>query len=109
MTHASIHHKPSATAKTMTGPRRVSASAAARRASDNQTSPRERTTAQGTQVPGGTAGILSTVPPARPQISVVLPCLDEEAAVGEVVDQAWEGIEQTGLPGEVIVVNNGST
>jgi glycosyltransferase involved in cell wall biosynthesis len=60
-------------------------------------------------VPGGTAGILSTVPPARPQISVVLPCLDEEAAVGEVVDQAWEGIEQTGLPGEVIVVDNGST
>jgi glycosyltransferase involved in cell wall biosynthesis len=44
-----------------------------------------------------------------PQISVVIPCLDEETAVGAVVDQAWEGIEAAGRAGEVIVVNNGST
>ena len=49
------------------------------------------------------------MPPASPQISVVIPCLDEEAAVGAVVDQAWEGIEQSGRSGEVIVVDNGST
>jgi glycosyltransferase involved in cell wall biosynthesis len=49
------------------------------------------------------------VPPASPQISVVIPCLDEEAAVGAVVDQAWEGIERSGRDGEVIVVDNGST
>jgi glycosyltransferase involved in cell wall biosynthesis len=49
------------------------------------------------------------VPPAAPQISVVIPCLDEEAAVGSVVDQAWEGIERSGRAGEVIVVDNGST
>jgi glycosyltransferase involved in cell wall biosynthesis len=49
------------------------------------------------------------VPPAAPQISVVIPCLDEEAAVGGVVDQAWEGIERSGRSGEVIVVDNGST
>jgi glycosyltransferase involved in cell wall biosynthesis len=55
------------------------------------------------------AGILSTVPPAALQISVVIPCLDEEAAVGRVVDQAWEGIERSGRTGEVIVVDNGST
>ena len=42
-------------------------------------------------------------------VSVVLPCLDEEDAVGAVVDQAWAGIAATGLPGEVIVVDNGST
>jgi glycosyltransferase involved in cell wall biosynthesis len=54
-------------------------------------------------------GILSTVPPAALQISVVIPCLDEEAAVGRVVDQAWEGIERSGRTGEVIVVDNGST
>src|SRR5204863_2907390 len=54
-------------------------------------------------------GILSTVPPAGLQISVVIPCLDEEAAVGRVVDQAWEGIERSGRTGEVIVVDNGST
>jgi glycosyltransferase involved in cell wall biosynthesis len=49
------------------------------------------------------------VPPASPQISVVIPCLNEEEAVGAVVDQAWEGIERSGRPGEVIVVDNGST
>ena len=38
------------------------------------------------------------LPPCRrpPQISVVIPCLDEEEAVGAVVDQAWEGIERSG-------------
>ena len=46
---------------------------------------------------------------ASPQISVVIPCLDEEEAVGPVVDEAWAGIERTGRPGEVIVVDNGST
>ena len=49
------------------------------------------------------------VPPTAPQISVVLPCLDEEDAVGAVVDRAWEGIERSGRTGEVIVVDNGST
>lgn len=49
------------------------------------------------------------VPPDVPQISVVIPCLNEEAAVGGVVAQAWEGIERSGRSGEVIVVDNGST
>jgi len=49
------------------------------------------------------------VPPAAPQISVVIPCLDEEEAVGSVVDQAWEGIGRSGRSGEVIVVDNGSS
>lgn len=49
------------------------------------------------------------MPPAAPQISVVIPCLNEEAAVGGVVEQAWEGIERSGRTGEVIVVDNGST
>lgn len=44
-----------------------------------------------------------------PQISVVIPCLDEEEAVGKVVDQALEGIRRSGRTGEVIVVDNGST
>ncbi len=44
-----------------------------------------------------------------PEISVIVPCLNEEAAVGTVVDQAWEGIERSGRRGEVIVVDNGST
>jgi glycosyltransferase involved in cell wall biosynthesis len=46
---------------------------------------------------------------ARPQISVVIPCLNEEDGVGKVVDQAMEGIRHSGRTGEVIVVDNGST
>ena len=46
---------------------------------------------------------------AAPEISVVIPCLNEEEAVGTVVDQAWEGIQRSGRRGEVIVVDNAST
>ncbi len=46
---------------------------------------------------------------SSPQISVVIPCLNEEEAVGNVVDQALEGIRRSGRPGEVVVVDNGST
>src|SRR5437763_2344459 len=38
-----------------------------------------------------------------------MPGLDEEAAAGAVVDEAWAGIERSGRSGEVIVVDNGST
>jgi hypothetical protein len=44
-----------------------------------------------------------------PEISVVIPCLNEADAVGSVVDQAWEGIRASGRSGEVIVVDNAST
>ena len=44
-----------------------------------------------------------------PEISVVIPCLNEEEAVGKVVDQALEGIRKSGRTGEVIVVDNAST
>ena len=44
-----------------------------------------------------------------PEISVVVPCLNEEDAVGTVVDQAWQGIRDSGRRGEVIVVDNAST
>jgi glycosyltransferase involved in cell wall biosynthesis len=43
------------------------------------------------------------------EVSVVIPCLNEEASVGQVVDDAWAGIEASGRSGEVIVVDNGST
>ena len=42
-------------------------------------------------------------------VSVVLPCLNEEAAVGETVAEARRGLGLAGLRGEVIVVDNGST
>ena len=42
-------------------------------------------------------------------ISIVLPCLNEEATVGACVDEAFGIIRKAGLDGEVIVVDNGST
>ncbi len=42
-------------------------------------------------------------------ISVVMPCLNEEASVAICVSKAWHGIRAAGLTGEVIVADNGST
>lgn len=42
-------------------------------------------------------------------VSVVLPCLDEASSVGECVKEALDALSAAGLPGEVIVVDNGST
>ena len=42
-------------------------------------------------------------------ISVVMPCLNEAQSVGICVRKALVGIERTGLQGEVVVADNGST
>ena len=55
------------------------------------------------------AGQADNAPVDRREISVVIPCLNEEDAVGAVVDQSLEGIRRSGRPGEVIVVDNAST
>ena len=61
---------------------------------------------------------LDSIPPdeGRPtlkqtpvDISVVMPCLNEAESVGICVQKALEGIRRTGLSGEVIVSDNGST
>lgn len=46
---------------------------------------------------------------AAVDISVVMPCLNEADSVGICVQKALEGIRRTGLRGEVIVSDNGST
>ena len=38
-----------------------------------------------------------------------MPCLNEEETVGICVAKAWGWLERSGVPGEVIVVDNGST
>jgi glycosyltransferase involved in cell wall biosynthesis len=43
-----------------------------------------------------------------PKVSVVIPCLNEADNIEECVRRALAGIEATGLPGEVIVSDNGS-
>lgn len=47
--------------------------------------------------------------PELVDISVVMPCLNEEESVGKCVTWALEGIRKTGLRGEVIISDNGST
>ncbi len=42
-------------------------------------------------------------------VSVVLPCLNEEGSVGLCVNEAREAFAASGLRGEVVVVDNGST
>jgi glycosyltransferase involved in cell wall biosynthesis len=42
-------------------------------------------------------------------ISIVLPCLNEEESIAHCIAWAQEGLARTGLPGEIIVVDNGST
>ena len=43
------------------------------------------------------------------QISVVIPCLNEERTIVNCVEAALDGIANSGLQGEVIVSDNGST
>jgi glycosyltransferase involved in cell wall biosynthesis len=43
------------------------------------------------------------------EVSVVIPCLNEHETVGSCVRKAVEGMERAGVPGEVIVADNGST
>ncbi len=44
-----------------------------------------------------------------PEVSVVLPCLNEAATVGTCVEKALQALRRMGVAGEVIVVDNGST
>ncbi len=41
-------------------------------------------------------------------MSVLIPCLNEEAGIAQVVQDALEGLETAGLAGEVIVIDNAS-
>ncbi len=42
-------------------------------------------------------------------VSIIMPCLNEELSVGACVQNALAGLARSGLKGEVIVVDNGST
>jgi glycosyltransferase involved in cell wall biosynthesis len=42
-------------------------------------------------------------------VSIVFPALNEAAAIGPCVEQAREALARSGLPGEVVVVDNAST
>jgi len=45
----------------------------------------------------------------RLDVSIVMPCLNEEGSIATCVKKAWEWLESSGYSGEVLVVDNGST
>lgn len=49
------------------------------------------------------------VTPDSPEISVVIPCLNEAQSIGECVDIALSSLKAIGMSGEVVVADNGST
>ena len=52
---------------------------------------------------------MSGEPAAAPEVSVVIPCLNEETTIGVCVAKAKSAIAKMGVAGEVLVVDNGST
>jgi glycosyltransferase involved in cell wall biosynthesis len=50
----------------------------------------------------------TTAVPAKSRVSVVIPCLDEAETIVECVTSALAVLDESGLVGEVIVVDNGS-
>ena len=52
---------------------------------------------------------MKTEAPSTRRVSVLIPCLDEAETIVECVTSARDVLEQNGLEGEVIVVDNGST
>jgi len=44
-----------------------------------------------------------------PEVSVVMPCLNEEAAIGACIEKIRRTFDQASLDGEIVVCDNGST
>jgi glycosyltransferase involved in cell wall biosynthesis len=54
------------------------------------------------------AGAAATLSPAEVRVSVVIPCLNEAENIEQCVEMARAVLDEHGIPGEVIVVDNGS-
>ncbi len=61
--------------------------------------------ATGPRVPTGSAN----EPAEQIEISVVMPCLNEAEGVARCIEKALSAIDEMGVAGEVVVVDNGST
>src|SRR5215207_147371 len=44
-----------------------------------------------------------------PLVSVVMPCLNEEEAIGACIERIQQTFERAGIDGEIVVCDNGST
>jgi glycosyltransferase involved in cell wall biosynthesis len=43
------------------------------------------------------------------EVSIVMPCLDEEESIRQCIRMAHEGLERAGARGEIVIADNGST
>jgi glycosyltransferase involved in cell wall biosynthesis len=48
-------------------------------------------------------------PPEDIEVSIVMPCLNEEESLGACIKMAHEGLEGAGAKGEIVIADNGST
>ncbi|MGB1925735.1 MAG: glycosyltransferase family 2 protein, partial [Rubripirellula sp.] len=44
----------------------------------------------------------------QPELSIVMPCLDEEDTIGICIEKATRAMRESGIAGEVVVADNGS-
>jgi glycosyltransferase involved in cell wall biosynthesis len=51
----------------------------------------------------------ASAPADRPTVSVVIPCLNEAETIEQCVHAARRALDEHGIPGEVLVVDNGSS
>src|SRR5690348_4292206 len=47
-------------------------------------------------------------PKSAPEVSIVIPCLNEEQSIGACIDKALAAFSTAGISGEVVVSDNGS-
>lgn len=57
----------------------------------------------------GSPGKASSAKSRGPEVTVLLPCLDEAQTIGICVDKARNFLNETAIDGEVLVADNGST
>jgi glycosyltransferase involved in cell wall biosynthesis len=43
------------------------------------------------------------------ELTILLPCLNEAETLGRCIEKARAGLEQSGVKGEILVADNGST
>src|SRR6185437_13699809 len=48
-------------------------------------------------------------PASGPEVSVVMPCLNEEKTIGSCIEKALTALRDNSLEGEIVVSDNGST
>ena len=63
----------------------------------------------GTILTSETVQTARTETPNGVEVSVVIPCLNEANSLAHCVDKAMKAFREAGLPGEVVVADNGST